>query len=67
MLHAIEAIPPDVDVDVDVAVRAGSLDPEAFAGDPADRLIYATAVEQDAGLATADARMRAFDPARIVW
>jgi len=61
--HDVRPIAPSVSV----ALRAGALDDEAFPGDPADRLIYATAVEFDAQLATADARLRAADPARVAW
>lgn len=61
--HEVRAIAPSVAI----ALRAGSLDGDAFPGDPADRLIYATAVEHDARLATADARLRAADPARVAW
>jgi len=50
-----------------VALFAGSLDPQSFHGDPMDRLIYATAVEHDALLVTADKRLRQFDPERTVW
>lgn len=50
-----------------IALRAGSLDPADFHGDPFDRLIYATAVEHDAQLVTADKRLREADPARVVW
>jgi PIN domain nuclease of toxin-antitoxin system len=50
-----------------VAFRAGSLDPAEFHGDPIDRLIYATAVEHDAHLVTADRRLREVDPSRVVW
>jgi PIN domain nuclease of toxin-antitoxin system len=50
-----------------IAIRAGSLDPTDFHGDPIDRLIYATAVEHDARLVTADERLREADPARVVW
>jgi PIN domain nuclease of toxin-antitoxin system len=60
--HEVRPIAPSVAV----ALRAGSLDPADFPGDPADRLIYATAVEHGARLATADERLRAVDPARIV-
>ena len=49
------------------AVRAGSIDPAEFHGDPFDRLIYATAVEHDAQLVTADERLRRLDPERAVW
>lgn len=48
------------------AVRAGLLE-DPFPGDPADRLIYATAVERDAPLVTADRAIRAYDPGRCVW
>lgn len=50
-----------------IAMRAGSLDPKQFHGDPIDRLIYATAVEHDAQLVTADERLRQFDPDRTLW
>jgi PIN domain nuclease of toxin-antitoxin system len=52
---------------VAIALRAGSLDPGEFHGDPIDRLIYATAVEHDAHLVTADGRLRKLDPDRVVW
>lgn len=61
--HQIEPLAPTVEV----AIRAGTLDPDEFPGDPADRMIYATAVDQGARLITADRRLRAFDPARAVW
>lgn len=54
-------------VTVAAALRAGSLDPGQFHGDPIDRLIYATAVEHDAQLVTADQRLRRSDPARTIW
>jgi PIN domain nuclease of toxin-antitoxin system len=50
-----------------IALRAGSLDPAEFQGDPIDRLIYATAVEHDATLVSADTRLRQLDPSRVVW
>jgi PIN domain nuclease of toxin-antitoxin system len=50
-----------------VAIRAGALDPNEFHGDPIDRLIYATAVEHDASLVSADERLRLCDPARVIW
>jgi PIN domain nuclease of toxin-antitoxin system len=52
---------------VSTSIRAGSLDPRDFHGDPMDRLIYATAIEHDARLVTADERLREFDPERTVW
>jgi len=41
------------------AAEAGSL-PEAFPGDPADRLIYATAAELRVALISKDERLRAY-------
>lgn len=61
--HEIEPLAPGVGV----AARAGSLKPGEFPGDPADRIIYATALEHGARLITADARLRSLDPARCVW
>jgi PIN domain nuclease of toxin-antitoxin system len=52
---------------VSTSIRAGSLDPRTFHGDPMDRLIYATALEHDARLVTADERLRQFDPERTIW
>lgn len=49
-----------------VAIRAGSLSDE-FVGDPADRIIYATAIETGRRLVTRDPFLRRFDPARTVW
>lgn len=51
----------------DVAVAAGMLDASAFPGDPADRLIYATARTARAVLVTRDRALRAFDPASTLW
>jgi PIN domain nuclease of toxin-antitoxin system len=62
-VHEVRTLAPTVAI----ALRAGSLDPNEFHGDPIDRLIYATAVEHDARLVTADGRLREADPARVVW
>jgi PIN domain nuclease of toxin-antitoxin system len=62
-VHGVPALAPTVST----ALRAGSLDPVEFHGDPADRLIYATAVEHDAGLISADERLQRSDSARVVW
>jgi PIN domain nuclease of toxin-antitoxin system len=48
----------------EVALDAAQL---RFGGDPADRVIYATARAADAQLVTRDERMHAFDPERAVW
>lgn len=50
-----------------VAVAAALLEAEGFTGDPADRLIYATARDAGARLVTKDSRLREFDPRGTVW
>ncbi len=62
-VHQVQVLPSTFSI----ALRAGSLDPSGFHGDPVDRLIYATAVEHDAQLVTADRRLREVDPARVIW
>ncbi len=64
-LGSIEAVA--LPASASIALFAGSLDPQAFHGDHMDRLIYATAVEHDARLVTADKRLLQFDPERTVW
>jgi PIN domain nuclease of toxin-antitoxin system len=49
-----------------VATAAGLL-PGSFPGDPADRLIYATARAEGAELITRDGRLRDFDPRATRW
>lgn len=65
-----QALAPDriehVPADIEIAAHAGSL-PEPFPGDPADRLIYATAMARGVPLVTADRAIREFDPVRTVW
>jgi PIN domain nuclease of toxin-antitoxin system len=50
----------------EIARIAGSFD-EAVPGDPADRIIAATAVALGATLVTADARLRAVPNLQTVW
>ena len=50
-----------------VAVRAALLGREGFVGDPADRLIYATARNAGRWLVTRDKALRAFDPRNTIW
>jgi len=50
----------------EIAVEAGSFGGN-FVGDPADRIIYATAVTTGSKLVTRDRFLRSHDPARTVW
>lgn len=49
-----------------VAVKAANL-PASFPGDPADRLIAATAIVESATLVTKDERIRTFTDVSTVW
>lgn len=51
----------------EVAVSAGILDGKDFPGDPADRMIYATAREAGAPLLTRDEKLRSYDPRGTLW
>ena len=51
----------------DIAIRAGELGQHGFHGDPADRLIVATAIEHGAELVSKDRHIRAFAHVRTVW
>ncbi len=50
----------------EIALAAGSMGDD-FPGDPADRIIYATALNSQASLVTRDARLRSFDRQRTIW
>lgn len=50
----------------EIAVEAGSFGSD-FVGDPADRIIYATAVATGSKLVTRDRFLRSHDPARTIW
>ena len=54
------------DVTPEIALAAGSILPP-FHGDPADRIVYATALTHHARLVSADRRLARQDPARVVW
>jgi PIN domain nuclease of toxin-antitoxin system len=56
----------EVQLDARTATRAGSLE-RAFPGDPADRIIYATALERGTRLVSRDTEITEFDPARALW
>ena len=51
---------------VEIAVRSTALGRD-FQGDPADRLIVATALELDTALVTKDERIRSWKKAVTVW
>lgn len=51
----------------DIAVEAALLDANGFPGDPADRIIYATARALNAPLVTRDQALLEFDPRRTIW
>jgi PIN domain nuclease of toxin-antitoxin system len=57
----------DLPLTADVAVATVLLERDGFPGDPADRIIYATARAEGAGLVTRDERLRELDPAGTVW
>ena len=57
-----EAIP----LSAETALSAALL-PVSFPGDPADRIIFATAVDHGIRLVTRDERMSAYDPSRTIW
>jgi len=50
----------------EIAVRAAQLDGE-LQGDPADRLIVATAIHFRCALVTADRSLRAFEKVHTIW
>lgn len=50
-----------------LAVAAASLDRRRFPGDPADRLIFATALSEGASLVTRDQRIRDYDATITLW
>jgi PIN domain nuclease of toxin-antitoxin system len=55
------------ELSADIAILAGELGQQSFHGDPADRLIVATAIEHGAELVTKDCRIRDFANVRTVW
>jgi PIN domain nuclease of toxin-antitoxin system len=56
-LHELAGYVRSVGISAAIAAAAVSL-PDSFPGDPADRLIYATAVENGWRLVTKDSRLR---------
>jgi len=54
-------------VDLEVAIAGAQFRRDEFPGDPADRMIYATARVHGVPLVTKDGALRAFDPRGTVW
>ncbi len=54
-------------VDPQIAMRAALLPEDELHGDPADRIILATARAHDAALVTRDGALRAYDPRGTIW
>ena len=49
-----------------IAVRSARLE-EGFLGDPADRIIVATALEYGCAVVSKDKRMRGYPRVRVIW
>lgn len=56
-----------LEMTADIAVAAGRLGLQGFHGDPADRLIVATAIELGVELVTKDKNIREFAGVKTVW
>ena len=54
-------------ISADITITAGQLGQQGLHGDPADRLITATAMEHGAESVTKDKNLRAFSLVRTVW
>jgi PIN domain nuclease of toxin-antitoxin system len=62
---AVERV-AEIPLTAEIAVEAGSFGDD-FVGDPADRIIYATAIVTGSTLVTRDRFLRRYDPTRTVW
>jgi PIN domain nuclease of toxin-antitoxin system len=56
-----------LEITADIAVRAGMLGKHGFHGDPADRIIVATAISHKASLVTKDKAIRAYGKVKTIW
>ena len=56
-----------VPLSAEIALRAGELGLVGFHGDPADRMIAATAILHDAPLVTKDAKIRSLAIIHSIW
>jgi len=66
-LEAALSVPRVELLDLTPAVAMGSSRLEGFHRDPADRLIVATALANDAPLVTKDERIRRWEGVRTIW
>jgi PIN domain nuclease of toxin-antitoxin system len=66
-LEAALSVPRVELLDLTPAVAMGSSRLDGFHRDPADRLIVATALANDAPLVTKDARIRRWEGVRTIW
>jgi PIN domain nuclease of toxin-antitoxin system len=66
--HALAREPLELlPITAEIAVAAGRLGQTGFHGDPADRLIVATAIELGVPLVTKDQEIRAFSGVQSIW
>jgi len=56
-----------LEISADIAITAGFLGDDGFHGDPADRLIVATAMHHGAELVTKDKEIQSFRKIRTIW
>jgi PIN domain nuclease of toxin-antitoxin system len=56
-----------IDMSSEIAVLAGKLGNEGLHGDPADRLIVATAIHHGADLVSKDRAIRSFPKVHSIW
>jgi len=56
----------EIPLTAEIAIAAGEL-PEAFPGDPVDRIIYTTSRTTGSSLVTRDRRITNHDPRRAIW
>jgi PIN domain nuclease of toxin-antitoxin system len=56
-----------LEISAEIAITAGELGTHGFHGDPADRLIAATAMQHGAELVTKDDFIRSYAGVRTIW
>jgi PIN domain nuclease of toxin-antitoxin system len=66
-LRAIAASVQVLPLSATVAAGVAALPSEFATRDPADQIIYATAIAHDVRLVSADQQLRTYDPAVVLW